>query len=59
MWRTLNLICLAPLWTKLFYSDLVVKVKVISGAKLTENLLKDDPGIISLQLDGWIAYRFG
>ena len=49
----------APQWTKPFYSDLVVKVNVISVAKLMENILKDDPGIVSLQLDGWIANHNG
>ena len=59
MWRPLDSICFAPQWTKPFYSDLVVKVNVISVAKLMENILKDDPGIVSLQLDGWIANHYG
>ena len=42
-----------------FYSDLVVKVNVISVAKLMENILKDDPRTVSLQLDGWIANHYG
>ena len=35
-------------------SVLVVKVNVISVAKLMENILTNDPGIVSLQLDGWL-----
>ena len=34
-------------------------MNVISVAKIMENILKDDPGIVSLQLDGWIANRYG
>ena len=44
--------CFAPQLIKPFYNDLVVKVNVISVAKLMENILKDDPGTVSLQLDG-------
>ena len=40
-------------------SDLVVKVNVISVAIIMENILKDDPGIVSMQLDGWIANHYG
>ena len=34
-------------------------MNVISVAKIMENILKDDPGIVSLQLDGWIANHYG
>ena len=51
----MNSICLAPQCTEPVYSDLVIKVNVISVVKLMENILKDDPGIVSLQLDSLIT----